>query len=284
MDRSRRSFSQFDAAMRDSRACPFKLVLPTLRGFIRRHIFHEFDRRGIHKVTILWESQDGCVPEKSGIYSQPQTSSEAHARDGNRGDLPRSQHQSAMLGTCGVSISSAGFRGRAAKSGLGNGHHLHSFGQRFCISGGSYGLVLPLRHFLEGIEQPRDIFLFGSSRRGVGEGNSRYIQYRPRLPVYERRFHWEIETTQGQDQHGFSRSSFRQYFCRKTLANRQVRGYLSQRLSDNARRSWRAEELFSILQQRSISPIAGIPDARGSLSPQIMRQEMRLKLSTGQEV
>lgn len=284
MDRSQKSFSKFDATMRDSGACSFELVLSASRGFIRRHIFHESDRRRVHEVAVLWESKDGRVPEKSRICGQPQTSSEAHAHPGDRGDLPRPQHQPAALSACSVSVSSSGFCGRKAESGLGDGYHLYSFRQRFCISGCDYGLVLPLCHFLAIVEQLGDVLLRGGARRSLGTSEARHLQYRPRLPVHERRFHREIGAVQGQDQHGFPWPGFRQHFCGKAMEDRKVRGYLPQRLSDNVRRSRWAQELLSILQQRSVSPIAGIPDASGSLLPRTTRRKMRLKLSTGQKV
>ena len=118
------------------------------------------------------------------------------------------------------------------------------------------------------VEYAFDLFLHGGLGRGARESFSGYFQFGSGLPVYEPRFYRAITREADSNQYGRTRTGFRQYFCREALEEREVRGCLSKRLSNDGRSQRRATAIFSILQRRAVSSSTPISNAKTGLCGQ----------------
>ena len=85
------------------------------------------------------------------------------------------------------------------------------------------------------------------------------------MPIYKRRFYRTAKKERDQNQHGWARKSLRQYFCGAALEECEVRGYLSEGISNDGRSKGGFKTLFSVLQQRATSSIAWLPNTEGSV-------------------
>ena len=100
---------------------------------------------------------------KRGLVGEPQTGAAADAPDADRGDLPAAEHQPQSPGSYCLSLFFAWSGDRPAEPGLVRGHHLHSDGQRLCLSGRG-DLAFRSRHV--NVPKRRD-GLVQSSRSGL---------------------------------------------------------------------------------------------------------------------
>lgn len=78
------------------------------------------------------------------------------------------------------------------------------------------------------------------------------------MPVYQRRFYETSAEAEDQNQHGWSGAGLRQYLCGEALEKCEIRGRLSQRVSDDDRGRGGLKTLFPVLHQRAISSVAWV--------------------------
>ena len=250
-------------AMQSAGTFQIQFLLSTGRTRSGRCEADEPDRRAVYADAVLRKPEDGGVFKTSGTCGESETSSEIDEGNGDRGDLPRTQYQPASDGTCGVSVFVEKSFNHASESGLERGYYVHPTLSRICISGGDSRLVFPIRSVLETLEQFGDGILYGDTRRGIGASDTGYFQHGSGMSVYERGFHETFEGERNPDQHGLTGPGLRQYLYGETLEERQIRGCLSERLSDHDGGSGRIEEIFSVLQPRKISPVSGLQNTGG---------------------
>lgn len=266
LGRSEKQETESFMAMQNPGACPVELLLSAGRSRSGRCPADESDRRAIYEDALLREPEDGRVFESSGAFGESEADSKADERDGHPGDLSRPQYQPAVFGACGVSVPLEKSFDREAQPGLECGYHVHPALAWFCLSRGDSRLVLPVCSGVETLKQSGDGVLHGGSRGRLAVRESRYFQHGPGMPVHQRGFYAAIAGEGDPDQHGLSWTSLRQHFQREALEERQIRGCLSQKLSDDDRGSSRTEKLFSVLQQRAVPSITGIPNPFGGSS------------------
>lgn len=238
-----------EAAMRSFRIVPVEFLLSVGRSQSGRCSANESDRRAIYEDAVLWEPEDGRVFESSGTHGESETDSKTDASDGDPGDLSRSQYQPAADGSYGVSISFEKHFDRSSQSGLERGYHVYPAFAGFCLSRGDSGLVLPICSGVETLEQSGDGVLHGGSRGRLAVRESRHFQHGSGMPVHQRGFHEAIAGAGNPNQHGLSWTRLRQHFQRETLEERQIRGGLSEELSNDDRGSNGTGKLFLVLQQ-----------------------------------
>ena len=213
-------------AMQSFRTVPIRLLLSTEGVEFGRYCADEFDRCAIYEDAILWKPEDGCVFKSLWLRGESEACSEADARDGDSGDVPWDQYQSALHEARGLSVSLKKSFDRTFQSRLECRYNVHSSVERVCVSGGDYGLVFPIRVGFSDIQQSGDDLLSRGARRGVGYRDARYFQYGSGVSVYKRRFYRTAKKERDQNQHGWARESLRQYFCGAALEECEVRGYL----------------------------------------------------------
>lgn len=202
------------SAMRVDRARTLKLLLRRENTSKLRPFSDETCRRGLHGMALLWFSQNYAGAEKGRAYSQPEAYPEKHAISWIGRSTARPKYLENPPAAQNISLSSERGKCFQTLASLEHRHHLYSFAGRLCISRCSDGLVQSICTFSSSFEQPRNKFLFGSSRRGSGRiwlsGN---FQHRPRSTVHITRV-CQCDTEEWNSlQHGRQRKSVRQYFC-----------------------------------------------------------------------
>jgi len=161
---------------------------------------------------------------------QRETGSAVDAGDETAGGLAGTAHQSGSSTASGLSVFAAGYKDRGAESGVVFGHHVRSYAAGFSVSGGSDGLVQPVRAGLGVVQHVGGAVLRGGVAAGVGDRAAADLQHRPRSTVYQRRVHRKTYGCRDTDQHGWSGSGIGQRDGGATMAQREVRGDLSQGL------------------------------------------------------
>jgi len=131
---------------------------------------------------------------------------------------------------------------------------------------GDYGLAFPLRARLETLSHAGNGVLRGSFERGLANCDARNPQQRPGQPVHRRGISECFETTSGDpDQHGRAGPLLRQYLQREAVAQREVRGGLSQRLLVLPGSRGILKRVFPNLQLRETAPEPELPNTRRSV-------------------
>ena len=121
------------------------LLLSTKGSEFGRYCADASHRRAIYEDAILWKLEDGCVFKSPWPLGKSEACSEVDARDGDSGDVPRTQYQSALHEARGLSVSLRKSFDRTFQSLLECRYNVHSSVERVCVFGGDYGLVFPIR-------------------------------------------------------------------------------------------------------------------------------------------
>src|SRR5258708_33330380 len=95
-------------------------------------------------MAILWITKDHCSITAGRSGGQPQSHPTAHARDGYRRDLPRSESEQAYAKGRHLSLSFASYHQSISQSYLGAGYHVHSLERRLDVPSGRARLVLTI--------------------------------------------------------------------------------------------------------------------------------------------
>ena len=132
-------------AMQSFGTVPIRFLLSTKGIEFGRYCADEFDRRAIYEDAFLRKPEDGCIFKSLWLRGESEACSEADARDGDSGDVSRTQYQSALHEARGLSVSLKKSFDRALQSRLECGYNVHSSVERVCVFGGDYGLVFPIR-------------------------------------------------------------------------------------------------------------------------------------------
>jgi hypothetical protein len=214
----------------------------------RKSASDEYHRSHFHLVSVLWKSPDVFLFAFSWVSGKPQKNSAAHADDGYRGDIPETAPEPTQCGTPDIPVSTAQCGHRTAGSGLEHRYYLSPAIRWFCLSGSVYRLVQPLRAVLRSVNHLGSPVLCSSPQIGSGIRQCGNKQHRPGVPVYLQGIHRSSRDVRDENQYGRQRASSGQCVHRTTLAYRQIRGHLSQRLPGAKGCSYRITVLFPVLQ------------------------------------
>lgn len=281
MDFIARQKFQFDTAMPTSWIGPFDLVLQIPCAKRRGYQINKINRPNLHDKTFSRKSTHQYHFEKEFWHSgQSETYSTPNAEVGNSRNSSRAQYKPPAHRSRCISVFAERFGDRLSESRMECGYHVYQLGPWLWISGSNHGLVQSLCVVMETFKQLGNYILFGGTRRCAKSSQAQNFQFRSGMPIYQHGFYKEIARQGNSNQHGFQGARFRQYLCGKTMANGQVRRCVYQRLRIHERGADRAEEIFSILQQQTLSSITQRSNADGRLykfvNKEIIHRSMKI--------
>src|ERR1035437_10108366 len=154
----------------------------------------------------------------------------AHGDYGNRSSLSETELELPGAGSRDLPIPAARPVDRAAQPGLEHRYYIYSDAWRVPLPGRCHGLVQPLRAELGTLQYHGDRLLSGCAGSRVPLRPTRDLELRSGVPIHRREFPGAREKARLQDQHGWTRPRPGQGFHRATVAQLEVRAYLSRRL------------------------------------------------------
>jgi len=239
-----------------------ELLLPSASGDARESVTDADARRAIHPDAVLRHpAYDGVAAAELRQGRQSQTGSSLAASDGVRSDLPEAAVEPAGCATQDLSISLAGPRYQAAEPSLEHRYHLRAIASRIRVSGGDHGLVQPIRPVVGSFRHDG----VGVLHFGVGPSLANWaagnLQQRSRFSIHEHRLYSPAKGSGYPGQHGWQRPGPGQRICRAIVAHGQIRGGLSQGLSERACCRRQPGRFFPLLQSPASTPVTWLQDA-----------------------
>src|SRR5215204_580696 len=270
MDRAQSSSAEHRAAVPACWSAALDVLLPraNLRERAESTVATALGR-ALYRVSVLRQpAYVGGLAAGVCLSDQPQAHSATDERSRTGGDLPKAEFKSTSDGSPHLSLSASRCTDRACESSLEQRYHLHPHAGRLRLSGGGDRLVQPFCSQLGDFEHRRRLARSRCSRwRVMRRCQTRNLQHRSRVTIYQPAVFGTVVRAEDLHQHGRPRSCTGQCLYRKTLAHSEVRACVPARLRHARRVAKRASDILSTLQFSSSAPSSEVPHAGRGLLP-----------------
>jgi len=224
MDRDRSSPVFRSGSMHSTGIVPSFVLLQSSPTERRRAVFSAPYRRALHGTSVLWISENSSRARSRRLSGQSQEGADNHARAWAGWMPARSQHLSQSAGASEVSVPFKGAADCKTWPGVEHGYHLYPFARRICIPDSSHRLVQSPGIGKPSFKQLGWLVLPRSSGASIREIRpARDFQHGSRGTVHVCRICERGAESWNSIQHGWARTSSRQYFCRATMEVAEVR-------------------------------------------------------------
>lgn len=192
---------------------------------------------------------------------QSQTCATFDAQDGPEIRASSAGNERAASRAQGVSLPAARCEGERAGSRLEHRHHVHPGAGRLGVSCGSDGLGDAIRVQLGGLQHHGSELLLGGAQACLERKETAHLQQRPGCSVYEPAVCIGARGSRNPGEHGRKGKMPGQRVGGAAVAERQVRGGLSQRVRGRALSMAWTGALLRLLQLQETSPITELPNS-----------------------
>jgi hypothetical protein len=191
------------------------------------------DRRAVPQDPVLWQSADDGGPRATRGGGQPQAGPAADGVDGPGGARPQAADRRRLDGRSGLSLLAPRPGPGPGQRGLEFGHHLCSDEKGVHVPDGGDRLVQPVRAVVAAVEYHGRRVLPGGARGGALAGPTGDLQHRPGFAVHVARVHRPAGGGGCRGEPGRSGAGAGQRVRGTPLEEREIRGYLHQRLREH---------------------------------------------------
>jgi hypothetical protein len=261
MGRSHQSESEHRASVPAGRLESCRAVLRTHTRKRRESAGDAAARRAVPANSVLRDPADDGLARAAGVSGQPQAGGPAAAGDGLGSYLSETEAVATRAGTQDLPVSAARSGRHSTQPGMVDGYYLCAAAPWICLSGSGHGLVQPIRAGLGGVRNDGFELLCDGPRVGPAGADARDLQLRPRISVYQPGVYATAASTRSPDQHGWPRTCDGQHLRGAAMAQRQVRGSVSEGLQKRAGGHCQPGKIFPVLQSGKAPSIAGLSNA-----------------------
>jgi hypothetical protein len=196
----------------------FELLLRASRAERLRSHAHESGRRDLYEMAFLWFKENSRSNAEGRTRNKSQTDSGNYAEPWTCWESTRTQYFEGPSSAPQIPVPLTECRDLRPFGSMEFGHHVHPTLKRLCLSLCRDRLVHSISTLIPSLEQLEDSFLFGNIRGGKCYlWSTGYFQYRPGSTVYLSRICRSGTQQRHSIQHGWPRSSARQYFYRTSM-------------------------------------------------------------------
>ena len=241
----------------------FQRVLHAERERVgRQSCAHVGDRQTVYEQAVLRISAHHTRLAKARVLRKSQARCATNAGDGIAGGLARSAHEQTASRTQNIPVFIAQYGDSFAGRSVVFRHYLHPNAARIYVSHGRNGLVQPLRNRMGIVQHFGVRFLRPYTEECFRKRTARHFQHRSGQSIHQRRLDENTARRRRENQHGRTRTLFRQHLHRTALAQREIRRYLPQSVRERTRIISRLGSVFSLLQPRTRTQQSCRSDAR----------------------
>lgn len=218
MDRKQPRMSVHWSTMRFNRLASLYFLLQRSKAKCTRPSAHETCRRDLHSIPFLWIQEDHRRVKTGRPNSKSKAHTVYHALFRAYRPTAWSFDVQELSGTSEISVSAQEFVNNQTPTSVEHRYYIYPSTRRFCLFSSSDGLVQQAGSGKSVVKQPRQYFLYRSSRRGIRQvWSPGDLQHRSRSAVYQRQFCSSNNWKRNSAQHGWAWSRLGQRVCRTSM-------------------------------------------------------------------